>query len=1375
MSSPDGGSNADHADDEVDTDLPKKLMRVKVLYTFDLDSKTNCLTRISSPQQIPTATVENGAQVGIVSLKKCIEAVIQASPEIVSRLEQDYTMYAYDYSEYETPLVGQGYLSYLLASLSPTAPARQSQAMVTGRVCQNIMGLFSSNGIKETLEVKLKLVPVPSDQQSGYIENMEMYRAKPRGAVEELGSSNWSGLYQPTPQGNSLSNRGSAVPPTNTRSDSGGIESLHQYLTQGIGADEPGDYDVFMFDGSLSSRVGSPTPSHQSSTFPQTSTQQIDISRPSSRQSARTHRHPLQRTNSAASMSTQDQEFEEGPAKKRARLTQSEWRGRSSFGASRESLRVTASSAASVRNFRPAPVNSSVFDGPSELPPRPPTPRAQPHHPSLQRTATGRSSLRNETSQEIHAAHQRDLQQLDSAMYSADEDDGPSPDIPSSPPIFNNDDVDSPSSPLPTNPYHTDSGFLSDAAASGSGNHAKSTNGGITNVSTWTSVMPGDPAELPKTFTKPAYKTQRNAACAQRRRSVKPSESGIHPEFRRGQSNPLPGAELGLGHEPYSHSSPKASGTPQSNLFLEHSEFPYPNDDEQSQLQFNNTRMQPANSDSAVPVKTAANLQHSQTRSMPGSPLANQTMHTDSETSLERFKDLHVPPIHLGATSPCMPSSEFCDCEPLQAASRQGEMPVHFPATSPPGQSTEESLLPAELQDANHASVSNGRASDYIRSVSASTLGRSVHVPGSSSALDNKKNDCQGIGTSGEPRSGSGVKRKKIIKENLALSISQGEMPVFCANCGEINTVTWRKAFTRVEKGDPVGKIQFSREIGGIIGWEILKKAGDGEEGEYRIFKKIPSGDDVRGRLLEEIVLCNPCGLWFGQHGTMRPPEKWMKKKKGGKRKPKQQSQAGAPLSDFGQEPSSALFTDPVGPGLIGDSPPDYDSNPVPPQEQTHTVIMNSTNEPTSSNSLQIDPAAAALQKALQASPGKFVGSQTSPIDVDAEHLSSHPTRRLLFPSPRKDGQSKSLENESPSGRLSKSVSPSIDAANPAVTNPHDVSTVHEQLPMPRPNPLPLRVEETDKENLPPADNQEDDLAYLFEDDNDLPTFTTPRKQRTPPAAFKTPDSKTNSATRKALEDLVGAQSSAAAIRSNPSQQNVTPSRSRSSQTNQNESGDGDQGNVLPPLTPFMAQVNQILANEDLLNHLGTTPNQIMEQLDNGFGMPTFNTPPGAGGNKWVTDDEIDDILGTKLMGYQNYNWGPVLGMDENDTILGVTVGGGVRAINPIDDGHQNRDSQANGSSSSLGNGNGSGHKSRGVSAPFNLYVDPDTEWPVPTAETTAETQITATVEGARKECEDDVFVDQPAQNEKRKRGDENVGEAREAIAIPEEKKRRTI
>ena len=68
------------------------------------------------------------------------------SPELVGQLGKDYTVYAYDYSEFETPLVGQGMLSGVLATFSsiPETPNSQSKTMITGRVCKSpLSGLFS--------------------------------------------------------------------------------------------------------------------------------------------------------------------------------------------------------------------------------------------------------------------------------------------------------------------------------------------------------------------------------------------------------------------------------------------------------------------------------------------------------------------------------------------------------------------------------------------------------------------------------------------------------------------------------------------------------------------------------------------------------------------------------------------------------------------------------------------------------------------------------------------------------------------------------------------------------------------------------------------------------------------------------------------------------------------------------------------------------------------------------------------------------------------------------------------------------------------------------------------------------------------------------
>src|SRR5699024_6961877 len=150
------------------------------------------------------------------------------SPELVAKLGQDYTVYAYDYSEYETPLVGQGMLSWVLASASPTpnAPAHQSKTMVTGRVCKNVLGLFSK-GVQETLEVKLRLVPVPTVMQSEYIDSMQRYRELSNMIPHEFDAQTWTNFLRQNP-GILSSFKSQQCERGASPMDHSGIERFHQ-------------------------------------------------------------------------------------------------------------------------------------------------------------------------------------------------------------------------------------------------------------------------------------------------------------------------------------------------------------------------------------------------------------------------------------------------------------------------------------------------------------------------------------------------------------------------------------------------------------------------------------------------------------------------------------------------------------------------------------------------------------------------------------------------------------------------------------------------------------------------------------------------------------------------------------------------------------------------------------------------------------------------------------------------------------------------------------------------------------------------------------------------------------------------------------------
>ncbi|RKF65607.1 putative gata transcription factor protein [Erysiphe neolycopersici] len=137
-------------------------MKLKILYTFDVENKINHLARWPDVLSIRKFMINETTTIGVVELQTCLRAIIKASPELISNTIQDYTIYAHDYSECDYPLVGQGLLSKSLNLSSPVlkqSPHRPQQ-LLTGRVSNDINCIFTT-GVKETLEVKMRLVPMP--------------------------------------------------------------------------------------------------------------------------------------------------------------------------------------------------------------------------------------------------------------------------------------------------------------------------------------------------------------------------------------------------------------------------------------------------------------------------------------------------------------------------------------------------------------------------------------------------------------------------------------------------------------------------------------------------------------------------------------------------------------------------------------------------------------------------------------------------------------------------------------------------------------------------------------------------------------------------------------------------------------------------------------------------------------------------------------------------------------------------------------------------------------------------------------------------------------------------------------------------------------
>ena len=396
--------------------LAESLIAVKVLYSFDNENKTNCLARWPQPLNIRTANLDENTQIGVIELKTCIQAIVAASPELVARLGQDYTVYAYDYSEYETPLVGQGMLSWVLASTSstPSAPAHQSRTVVTGRVCKNLLGLFSSNA-QETLEVKLRLVPVPTSLQSEYIESMKKYRDISQIMPEGFDPQAWTSFIQANPAILQLANRSRSQSPVVGPGQTGefGIEHV-QRLLSGDGyrqrnIESQNTQQEKWDPQNLPPQNSNYAVSDTAPQFPRMPSPALSVASATTKK--RRGRPPgpnprkrrIKTATRQASVDTgyasNDERFEEGPNKKRAIVMQAEWSGNIDFGKQPESLRVAASTAASVRIHQPTAVRpKNSLANSLEGPPRVPTPIAEPSN-RMQRPQlpVSRSNLHRES------------------------------------------------------------------------------------------------------------------------------------------------------------------------------------------------------------------------------------------------------------------------------------------------------------------------------------------------------------------------------------------------------------------------------------------------------------------------------------------------------------------------------------------------------------------------------------------------------------------------------------------------------------------------------------------------------------------------------------------------------------------------------------------------------------------------------------------------------------------------------------------------------------------------------------------------------------------------------------------------------------------
>ncbi|KAK5136990.1 hypothetical protein LTR08_001497 [Meristemomyces frigidus] len=480
--------------------------------------------------------------------------------------------------------------------------------------------------------------------------------------------------------------------------------------------------------------------------------------------------------------------------------------------------------------------------------------------------------------------------------------------------------------------------------------------------------------------------------------------------------------------------------------------------------------------------------------------------------------------------------------------------------------------------------------------------------------------DIDGGRPQGSKRCGSSAPRPVIIQQRLKASLMNGDMPQYCIHCGAIETPTWRKLYLKhvAGKPSPLDHVEAEGETIGLEPYEWDPVTG--EIARFIVRKSMATRrykDNGPEKDYETVTVCNPCGLWFHKWRKMRPADRWVRKPRPSKKK--SAARAAGPATDGLEPQSEAFFTDQPGPG---DTPTDAElpgkgqqldkavsatTMRRPSISRPRANSMQPTRRQSGDNTLNASQLNTALARAVQSSPVRFNGSQASPIEID--DATPRPTRRLLFPSPRRDGEVKSLDDNgqaslnatSPSGKgsaqkLSSSLKTGIVFGN------GDFS-VFEALTY-------------DKENVAPEIDVDDELAHLFEGSPTTmfktpskttakTTVTTPPTQRPLEHLLKTPtpssrkrkplspsQNAANNASHAAVNDFMSSPSSSRYfLRSTPSRQDRTPGRSSQQEHN-------------IEMTPFSRHLAQMLgdANDSAAC---TSPSQNFDFSD----LPTFTTP----------------------------------------------------------------------------------------------------------------------------------------------------------------------
>ncbi|ESZ96554.1 hypothetical protein SBOR_3056 [Sclerotinia borealis F-4128] len=939
-------------------------MRLKVLYTFDDEFKTNCLARWPQVLQIKNIAMDETNSIGLIELYTCLQAIIECSPELLPRAGRDFTVYAYDYSEDDSPLVGQGMLSRALATPPiPNAPMHQSQKFITGRVCKNLMGFFA-NGVKETLEVKLRLVP----QTTSPIEYTNiMGNPGQRISTPMFEQNEWNSLLQSQQNVPQMLNR-TPIPAAMSNNKGTTMEVVNQLLGPSLQPVNP-------YSQSLA-----PAPATVQEEPAMIASRNQKIARPLSRTTVKRGRrgrppkNPRPELGGNTSGYEEGTEGEDGPApKKRAKITQADWNNKSAFGSGSDSLRVTASTAGSIRAFRPlAPSGSLTVGNHLQEIPRNPTPVPVSMQPVNQHRPQSQSGLRqasiphSEMSQAhspVHSYLEPSLPpedrlefSIESAHFSpvrfASASLGLTPgDIASSPPVLRNSTRSQNATPsmrssplcqsspsLPPMP-RLDSGFMSG------------------NLNDLGDVFRDDD-EVLRPADEEAIVIIKKPTKRRGPRKTQPANSNLNGGFHIQEETPGPMELL-----------------PKRMLITEQ---PKPRPSRAAQAKSRRNSIMSEDGQSLPPLKPDARC--------------NSRPPSQSQPA-SNIKPLPpAPTLHL----PTPPTSEYTQLPMPQ---------MHVPAVLPPPQPRPASVNLSRTASTGSMALPTIPASDPIFPASFQRSHTWSEHPHYMTEAPNAPSQTEA--------------KKASIRHKLENALKNGHMPQYCENCGAIDTPTWRRAWSQERQGAP-GYHEYSEEPGRVTTINILSRDDTGLPTSYLLIKKaLAAGEDQKQ--YKAYILCNPCGIWMSKYKSQRPEAKWGKDPDAKKKRPSKAkaaavmptSEANFPPSESNFPPTEVFYQQPVAPlGIDRMFPIDLDEldsvNQIPTgRGHSNQVRRAESVRPAKKlNAVTSDSASVALRRALQSSPARW--SKHNHVEVRDEP-EGDTTRRLLFPSPRKDSSPKVL------------------------------------------------------------------------------------------------------------------------------------------------------------------------------------------------------------------------------------------------------------------------------------------------------------------------------------------------------------------------------